>query len=256
MTETSLRQPKVRPSIEVRVDKDRGIVQKIAWDDAGRHRLRRESLFLSRLEAVEGVPSLTKAPSDRRIEMQLVAGQSLGDWLELNDRWQGVARPLAEVLHRLKQYAALDMRLLARGVLYRDLNPSHILWGEQSVSLIDFEASSLLAEDGAGRVESRRGTYETMAPEEFINYASVSQRTATYRLAILAHLALTGTLPFTSNLSRRKALSWRRKYRARVSRDLPIPVARVIRHALSIEPAHRHADPDSFLSALTEAYEK
>lgn len=219
-------------------------------------RLRAERDRLRRLASTGHVPRIIAA-TPRRIDMEYVQGQSLKKWLSLTGDWQAITPSLDEALERLAQYVAAEQALLEKGVLYMDLNPEHVIFQRDKAMLIDLEASSIRRHDEpVWRIMSRRGTSEMMAPEEFVRSPAtrLTERTATYRVAVVAHLVLAGYVPFPREHYWRRAYAWRRTHVVPVSPELPGPVRRVLKAALQRHPARRHKNPTSFLHALLAAY--
>ena len=199
-----------------------GTVQKIANSRGDIDRLRREKNNLRRLAQTGLVPQLFRQRPDR-LELEYIAGESMEQWLHLDYMagWRAVAPPLPQALDRLRRYATLEQALLRAGGLWR--------------------------------VTSRRGTYETMAPEEFTVGSRLTARTASYRFAIVAHLVLAGCLPFRSVPQRWRAYR-NRRCPAAIAPQLPAPVRRVLAASLQCQPARRHSDPARLMQALERAY--
>ena len=145
-----------------------GTVQKIANSRGDIDRLQRKKNNLRRLAQTGLVPQLLRQRPDR-LELEYIAGESMEQWLHLDYMagWRAVAPPLPQALDRLRRYATLEQALLRAGVLYRDLNLQHLIFTLQGVRIVNLEAAEIQQTDGLWRVISRRGTYETMAPEEF-----------------------------------------------------------------------------------------
>lgn len=230
-----------------------GSVYKTAITSHGRKRLRREVANLRRLEQTGLVPRII-AQDASGVELEYIAGQSMADWLQLQPDWRA-ASSAAEVPAHLQAYVVLEMGLLQAGMMYRDLNLQHVVFTSQGARMLDLEAAEYSPQGEKWRVTSRRGTYETMAPEEFMLGRVLTPRTATYRVAVVMHLALAGQLPFQfSSGSRRKAYQWRRSHPPEISSKLPYAVQRALQAALQPHPARRHKDPARLFDAVAAAY--
>ena len=231
-----------------------GAVQKIANSRSDIDRLQREKNNLRRLAQTGLVPQLLRQRPDR-LEREYIAGESMEKWLHLDYMagWRVVAPLLPQSLDRLRRYATLEQTLLRAGVLYRDLNLQHLIFTLQGARIVDLEAAEIQRADGLWRVTSRRGTYETMAPEEFTIGSRLTARTASYWFAIVAHLVLAGCLPFRSVPQRWRAYR-NRRCPAAIAPQLPAPVRRVLAASLQCQPARRHSDPARLMQALEHAY--
>lgn len=219
-------------------------------------RLQAEQGYLRHLAQTGHVPRIIEA-TQQWIDMEYIKGQSLKEWLALTPDWQATVPPLDEALERLMQYAQAEQALLDAGVLYADLSPEHVIFQKDRVMMIDLEASSMRRHDeSVWRIMSWRRTWETMAPEEFTRSPAtqLTERTATYRVAVVAHLVLAGYVPFPRERYLRLVHAWRRTHVASVSRQLPHRVGRVLAVALQRHPARRHKNPVSFMAALKRAY--
>lgn len=238
-----------------RIDRE-DIIRKRAEGADDALRLRAERDYLSRLATTGHVPRIV-ATAAQWIDMERVRGQSLKEWLALTPDWQATIPPLGEALERLEQYVKAEQALLRAGVLYADLNLEHVIFQKDRAIVIDLEASSIRRPgELVWRIMSRRGTSETMAPEEFVRspVTRLTERTATYRAAVVAHLVLAGYVPFSRERYWRSAYAWRRTHAAQVSWRLPRRVRRVLMAALQRHPARRYKDPVSFMAALKRAY--
>ena len=238
----------------MQTDLIRDIVRKTVVTPHGHERLRREVANLRQLEQTGIVPRILQQTANS-LDLEYIDGQSMADWLRLQSDWCTAPPPITQASERLRAYVALEMRLLQAGVMYRDLNLQHVIFTPQSVRIIDLEAAEYNPRGDIWRVTNRRGTYETMAPEEFVLGELLTPRTATYRVAVVAHLALAGQLPFRFMPgSRRKVYQWRRNHPPEVSSLLPRSVRRVLCAALQPQPVRRHKDPARLLQAISDAY--
>lgn len=190
------------------------------------------------------------------MKIEHIAGESLKSWIKLDDEWRAKGHAWKDAQGRLAQYVELETNLLERGVMYRDLNLDHVIFAEQGAYMIDLEASLLATREGEWMLdnqESDRGTWETMALEEFRRPVALTTRTATYRSAVVAHLALTGELPFARKPQKKDTHAWRASHVPELALDLSKAVRGVFASSLSREVSRRHKTPARFFEALTEA---
>jgi serine/threonine protein kinase len=222
--------------------------------DAGQKRMNGELISLELLHTSSHVPQIlskTRSPWIN-LTLEFIAGQNAKQWLSLDDEWNAVPIEWSSAKTKLKAYVTAEMDLLSRGALYRDLNLEHMIFHGDKVVLVDHEAT-LTNQDGASQewyLDNRRGTWDTMAPEEFSGRGKLTRRTATYRTAVVAHLVLTGRLPFERRSLRSDTYKWRRQNPPKVSTRLSKSTRRVFSAALSRKPTHRHKDPATFFEAL------
>ncbi|MFZ2560340.1 MAG: hypothetical protein WAW91_01780 [Candidatus Nanoperiomorbaceae bacterium] len=215
-------------------------------------RLTVETSVYRRLKGNPHAPQVYEA-TPKSLTLECIEGESLADYLQRVNQPDVARRPsLRQTMKLLDRYVAAETALLADGVLYRDLNLQHVIFTGQKTVMIDFEAS-LIQDQPPGWVTlpRARGTWEDMAPEEFVAGNALNSRTASYRVAVVAHLMLTGHLPFRhgfKNLS--QARRWRLKRPLMIDRDLPKAMRKTIAASLQIEPAKRHKNPKNFFQAL------
>lgn len=231
------------------------IVKKTATDPSQIPRIKHEVDVYKHLSNNQNVPRLRDCQKEF-IEIEYIDGESMKDWIELDGNWKSKPIKMVAAIERLKMYIDAEMSLLRSGVMYRDMNLEHLLFMDKKAVLIDLEASSINTQDShIWKAQSPRGTWETMAPEEFENGADLTDRTATYRAAVLTHIALAGRLPFRRvPESRSKAHKLRKKVPAQVSSELPYKVRRILSAALQVEPVRRPATPLNLFDKLELAY--
>jgi serine/threonine protein kinase len=171
--------------------------------------------------------------------MEYVEGENAKDKLGF-DNWKTKKHSWPHAAALLSRYVLAEMDLLSRGIFYRDLNLERILFTDEKAVLIDLEAAVAGEPEGPWQFEDRRGTWETMAPEEFPGFGELTTRAATYRAAVFAYLAFAGRLPFPRFPLRSQVYAWRKQHIASVAPELPGPVGSVFNSALQREPARRH----------------
>ena len=235
------------------------IVLKYSTTNKGNIRLRRELKVLKALQSSPHTPNLIKF-TDKNNKLTITMDKTLGENIQqLFSIREYVSKPVPWSIARtyIKQYTDAEIDILNQGYLYRDLNLEHVICNSGKIILLDHESTILSLDREKWKLNDTRGTWETMAPEEFLGYGELTTRTATYRTAVIAYLLLTGKLPYKrfSN-SRSSTYSWRKKYGPIIDASLSKPVQRVFKTALAIKPIHRYKDPRAFFLQLTKAYDK
>ncbi|HEU4715424.1 MAG TPA: lipopolysaccharide kinase InaA family protein [Candidatus Saccharimonadales bacterium] len=138
-----------------------------------------------------------------RLAMEKLPGRSLKDRVEVNDRWE--SKPIApEAAVAITDGVAGCFDALNKaGYVYRDLTLDHVLvdeeGGKYKVGLIDVEASERKGADGVAEIansDQKRGTWETMSPEEFGDNPKVDERSSVYSLSCLLNQLVAGESPF------------------------------------------------------------
>lgn len=235
-------------------------VIKCAVTVRGNERVAREQAALNFLHDSIHTPKIVDKTNDPDVSftLEFIDGENAKQWLVLSDDWQALLLEWSVVKKRLRAYVAAEMDLLSRGALYRDLNLEHLIFQDDTAILIDHE-STLINRDGSNskwQLDDMRGTWETMAPEEFDGRGILTTRTATYRTAVVSHLALTGQLPFERFPHRSDTYKWRRQNPPKVNFQLSKSTRRVFNAALSRKSIHRHKDPVAFFEALQKSIER
>lgn len=235
------------------------VVLKYSTTNKGNIRLRRELKVLKALQASPHTPNLIKSTDkDHKltITMDKIFGENIQNLFSIHEY---VLKPVPLSIARtyIKQYIEAEMDFLSRGYLYRDLNLEHIIFNSGKMVLLDHESTLFSLDREKWQLNDTRGTWETMAPEEFLGYGELSARTATYRTAAIAYLLLMGKLPYKRfSDSRSSTFSWRKKYKPIIDASLSKPVQRIFKTALAIKPVHRYKNPRIFFLRLTKAYDK
>jgi serine/threonine protein kinase len=189
------------------------------------------------------------------IKIETINGISLKQLLAKNDNKNPTPHKWNDAKVYLKQYVDAEMDLLHKGALYRDLNVDHVIFSNQVAYFIDLESTIIKDEHDEWTLNDMRGTWETMAPEEFRGFGKLDSRTATYRVAVVAHVLLTGELPFEQPLkTRARTRSRRMKHPAKISQVLDKNARRIFKSSLERNPVRRHKDPMSFFNKLNDAY--
>lgn len=237
---------------------DKECARKDSTTDAGYLRLSKEIRIYEHLKTSPHVAKVLSSKDDgivASLQIETIKGVSLRQAIDTQATGSVAALPWPEANKLLRFYVAAEMDLLQRGALYRDLNFEHLLFNENGVFFIDLEATLLKNTENEWLLSDTRGTWETMAPEEFSGYGVLTARTATYRVAVIAHLLLAGTLPFEiDGGSRAKTHQWRKNHVPKVSRGFDKKVRKVFMSALSRQTARRHKTPARFLQNLEGAF--
>ncbi len=234
-------------------------VLKYSTTNKGNIRLRRELKVLKALRASPHTPNLIKS-TDKDNKLTITMDKILGENIQqLFSIREYVLKPIPWSIARtyMKQYTDAEMDILSRGYLYRDLNLEHMIFNYGKMVLLDHESTILSLDREKWKLNDTRGTWETMAPEEFLGYGELTTRTATYRTAVIAYLLLMGQLPYKRfSDSRSSTYGWRKKYKPIIDASLSRPVQRIFKTALAIKPVHRYKDSRAFFLQLTKAYDK
>ena len=168
-------------------------VIKTATMPDGIERISREHTVLKHLSKTACVAEIYSYAQDgnhAELTIEHLPGESIKTWLQLTDGWDSTMFAWSDAKERIGQYIDLEMTLLSNGVMYRDLNLEHVIFTDTGARIIDLEASIVgTTHDDVWRLDnaqSDRGTWETMALEEFRRPALLTERTATYRAAVIA----------------------------------------------------------------------
>lgn len=174
------------------------------------------------------------------------AGESLDSHIR-----QGEKMDPAEVLGLLRQLASALDYAHAHGSIHGSLHPSSILLNDrQEIKVLDLGPS-----DSAGRnasAEQLLRAVHFLSPE-CISDAPMDGRSDQFSLAVLAHLMLTGALPFPGTpLGVLFRIAYQPLERDAM-RDLPPAAQAVFRRSLAKLPAERYATCGDMLDALENA---
>jgi len=164
----------------------------------GDSHLRHEETVLQAVNYT-GIPEIVGYFEEKEkdvLVMKRISGVSLSRYIELGNNWQSRKLPLKEALRIVDGLAQCFEALHKAGYLYRDLNLSHVIVDGLNVGLVDYEWCVKMDTSGLGRVDSRAGTWETMAPEEFEVGNTIAPMSNTYTLGIVLLQLTTGKNPF------------------------------------------------------------
>jgi len=231
-------------------------IRKYALSKAGRDRLQNEFIAYKQLADNPHIPALinhTFSNDQSELIIEYVDGESLQKWLTCDNDYRVSPKTWAQANVNLKRFVDAEMSLLNAGVLYRDLNLDHVIFRSSKAYFIDLEASVFKSDaTNTYPFNDTRGTWETMAPEEFRGAGDLSERTATYRVAAISHMVLYGQLPFDHDATSRSTSNRLRHRPLRLNHRLSGRERKLFSAALSLEPARRHTNPNSFFNSLQE----
>lgn len=234
-------------------------VEKKSVTDQGSIRLQNEVKALFYLAESPHVPSIVEYDDKGALptlRIQFVSGHNAKQWLHLDDEWGADRVSWSDARLKLQQYINAESDFLARGVLYRDLNLEHVIFSDNRVIIVDHESDLFpLTSDMFWKLDDIRGTWETMAPEEFSAKSYITPRVATYRAAVFCHLVLTGKLPFLRKPTRQATHRWRSSHPPIVSREFNRATRKIFAAALSRSSSSRHRSPQRFFEELCRAME-
>ncbi|HVS03397.1 MAG TPA: protein kinase [Thermoanaerobaculia bacterium] len=151
--------------------------------------------------------------------------------------------PLAEALDVALGIARGLGQAHGAGIVHRDVKPANVMVdGRGEVKLLDFGLAKLAGEERLTRTGSSLGTPAYMAPEQVLG-EEVGPAADLWALGVVLHEMLAGALPFAASDPRALAyailhqdpepLPARRP-------EAPEALARLVRRALSRDPAARH----------------
>ncbi len=133
--------------------------------------------------------------------MPLLEGEDLGQRLERCKRL-----PLVEAVRIVRQVGAALAATHARGVVHRDLKPRNVFLarsddGQETVKVLDFGVSKLLAGGGGGltREGMLLGSPRYMAPEQALGHVEVDGRADLFALGVMIYEMLGGEAAFSGD---------------------------------------------------------
>nr|MDQ3368996.1 serine/threonine protein kinase [Myxococcota bacterium] len=230
----------------------------LAADDHLVERFRREGRVLFELHDPHTVKTLAlgdTAEGRPYIVMELLEGTTLVETFQL-----GGPMPWRRVLAIIRAICSALVEAHARGVVHRDLKPANIfLLRDDFVKVLDFgiakimHGSTLPGGPELTQLGQTVGTLEYMAPEQLMG-GKADPRTDLYTLGVVAFELIGGRRPFraagldllTVQLSEAPPA---------VSAHQPVPPAvdQLIARCMAPDPAERHADAASLMTAIDDA---
>lgn len=183
------------------------------------------------------------------IVSEYAAGGSLHDMLQR--RHPGTV-PLEVAVTILEQIGDALYHAHRQGIVHRDLKPGNILFNKSHQALLaDFGIAIMMNTTSDERCASLVGTPTYMAPEQFRGIASpLSDQ---YALGCIAYELLTGHPPYIAPDA--ASLEYLHRYNTlipptRRNPEIPSYIEQAILTALAKNPANRHRDVASFITAL------
>jgi serine/threonine protein kinase len=179
-----------------------------------------------------------------------VEGESLRRRLDREARL-----PLEDALRIAREVAGALDYAHRHGVIHRDIKPENILLEDEHAIVADFgvaRAVTRAVDDAHTTAGMAVGTPAYMSPEQASGEAELDGRSDQYSLACVLFEMLAGAPPFSGTTPR---IIIARRFTEpppslRRERDVPEPLDRAIRRALSPVPADRFADVGAFAKAL------
>jgi serine/threonine protein kinase len=209
--------------------------------------------YAERQEALAGLSRLT---------MERLPGRSMQDILEVDERWRSKSMDSEAAVAITTGLAECFKAVSDAGYVYRDLSPAHVIVEQDEdgykVGLIDLDASERKGDDGIARIEDsavQRGTWETMAPEEFGQDCQVDERSSVYSLSCMLSQMLTGESSFHVPFELSDDVETRRRFTEFLHERSPSvqiegKLGEVLRTGLDPDPAKRYQTIDAFQEAL------
>ena len=192
------------------------------------------------------------------LAMELVEGQTLGDW-RTGDGGKG-GRSIREIVTVMAAAARGLAAAHAAGIVHRDVKPSNILVDGARVLVTDFglsvpqnaaPAAGESARDLEPSSQSISGTPSYMAPEQW-NSLPVDARTDVFAFCVTFYQMLYGVLPFQGETLRAKfmATTSGRMTPPPAGHKVPQRLQRLVVAGLAVDPKNRPVDLTSIAEAL------
>lgn len=188
------------------------------------------------------------------VAMEELKGSGLPDFLKLDD-WRGTPLEPEVANDLLERIAAAEQNFLDRGVLYRDLNPEHIIIGDDGLAkFVDFGAALNEPREVNGKsvwqTSDVFGTWETMAPEEFApGSKELDETLIVYQLGIIYHMLLTGELPIPRFNDHNEVTRWAKNPTFQLSDKLDENGRELFGKILTKDPKDRFQTIEEMLDA-------
>ncbi|MFN2125541.1 MAG: serine/threonine-protein kinase [Candidatus Promineifilaceae bacterium] len=189
------------------------------------------------------------------LAMQYAPGKTLKEWYTAYHAQAQMPplEPLADILEQVAE--ALDYAH-ERGRIHRDIKPANILFDERGqVLLSDFGIAMDVSRGSSGSPYESASTPPYMSPEQVLNQ-TVDRRLDIYALGVVLFEILSGTLPYVADsvVALQYQIAYEPVPEIRDSvRQVPRPVARVIRRAMAKDPDDRYASAGELARAFRSA---
>ena len=221
---------------------------------------------LHALQVLQGHPCAPRlrdhfpAGQSHYLVMEIAQGKQVGG----RSRCRSMGIEVA--LQIVAQAADLSERLHQAGLVHTDLHPGNLLLdsvaAQAKVTVLDYEFTVPVGEDGCWRGEVHWGRWEFVPPEQFEGFRELDATADTYALAGLFCFYALGHAPFHIDFATHRSEGWaavRRAFLAtRSSPDLaglPEGLRPPLSRALSIDRMERFQRASHLLEALSVAVE-
>ena len=239
----------------------------VASDEVAVARLLREARAVSRINSAR-VPRVLDvarlADGSPYIVMELLRGSDLDALLRSRGTF-GVS----EAAHLMMDLCETLEQAHRHGIVHRDLKPQNVFLardereGTEVVKVLDFGISRLLTPsddtapygEGLTKGDEILGTPRYVSPEQIMDPRSVDARADVYGVGICLYCMLTGKPPFMARTLPellREVLTLEAPLVTLQRRDVPAPLAALVRRCLAKDPAARHAGAAELGAALRE----
>lgn len=182
-------------------------------------------------------------------------GTPLNQMINLDRNWRSEILRVPESINIVRELALGLVALRNFGYYYRDFNLGHIHVGDRVTALVDHEADVQIEADGSGIIDSHTGTWETMAPEEFMVGDRMTEAATTYSLAVILHQLTHGCNLFHLSHIEGKTVDEMREMSKEYHTKTPgaenfTHHQYLFKRALQAEPSRRYQTLEEFLSDI------
>lgn len=189
--------------------------------------------------------------------LEKLSGTPLNAYINLTAAWD--SRPLApqQAISITAGLAKCFIALKSSGYLYRDLNFGHILVADKEIQLVDHEWDVKINDVGMAEVDNEAGTWETMAPEEFVVGNTMMEASNVFTLGTVLLQLLTGKSPFYIIPEEVPDAQARRQATLQRMKDYSPPeissekLRQLLHRCLQFESTQRYSTLEEFCEALT-----
>lgn len=171
------------------VYEDQDVVVKMADSNLSREANILQSIDSNHIPKV--IKHIADDPNSHLLILERLPGESLVNRIGLTEDWHSTPVTANEAVRIVDGLADCFQELIKSGYLYRDLNLGHILVAD-SISLVDHEWNVLINDAGNAIVDAPAGTWETMAPEEFVVGQTMTESSNVYTCGAVLLQLLTG----------------------------------------------------------------
>jgi formylglycine-generating enzyme required for sulfatase activity/serine/threonine protein kinase len=234
--------------------------------DQARQRFQREAKAAAQIRSPHVVQILDQGLMEDGtpyIVMELMAGNNLGDWLDLTGRLG-----IAEAASMVTQVARALSKAHQLGIVHRDIKPQNIFLVdeertgeviEQLVKVLDFGiARRGKISGGLTKPGVVIGTPEFICPDQVLDSKQPDAQTDLWSLSVVAYQALTGELPFFADTIAKlvgQLIRCEFKPPTELRPGLPKAIDAFFVRAFQREPAERFGSAAKLAVAFREALE-